>query len=259
MLEGWPGEKLIIKIWDSLVDKGIGGLLAPGQIRREGRARIDVRREELLMLAQVEQDIEDVRAGRKCIDVQGNVHDVPLLEHDRPDQLPAPTDHSQSNSFLKYSLRHTGIQAVRKTLNFVKVLIKAEEAAESVPDERVSEEHVSQEWRARYRAYAEEVNDEDFQEIWGRVLAGEFQNPGTYSLRTLEFLRTLSSEEARRISQFAQFKISNFIYIKRDVSGFYQQFGFRYSDFWVFSRSCGYLLVFFTPLLCKQLSGGYTG
>lgn len=31
-----PGEKLIIKLWETIADKGIGSLLKPWQIRREG-------------------------------------------------------------------------------------------------------------------------------------------------------------------------------------------------------------------------------
>ncbi len=44
------GEKSIIKLWETLVEKGIGSLLSPWYIKREGRARIEVRREELLTM-----------------------------------------------------------------------------------------------------------------------------------------------------------------------------------------------------------------
>jgi len=45
----FPGEKLIIKMWETLTEKGVGGLLRPWQIRREGRTTTDVRKEELLV------------------------------------------------------------------------------------------------------------------------------------------------------------------------------------------------------------------
>jgi len=48
-----PGEKLIINLWETIADKGIGSLLKPWQIRREGRANLDVKREEMLALAQL--------------------------------------------------------------------------------------------------------------------------------------------------------------------------------------------------------------
>lgn len=35
----WPGENLIIKLWESLTEKGVGSLLKPWQMRREGYAQ----------------------------------------------------------------------------------------------------------------------------------------------------------------------------------------------------------------------------
>jgi hypothetical protein len=51
----WPGERLIIRLWETLAEKGIGSLLKPWQIKREGIAHIEVRRAELLALAQAER------------------------------------------------------------------------------------------------------------------------------------------------------------------------------------------------------------
>ena len=58
-----PGETLIAKLWETLVDKGIGNLLKPLQIRREGKAYIDVKRDEILILAQANRDAEAIRRG----------------------------------------------------------------------------------------------------------------------------------------------------------------------------------------------------
>lgn len=59
----FPGEKLVIKMWQSFADNGIGSLLKPWQIKREGLARNEVRRDELLMLAQTKRVAADVSAG----------------------------------------------------------------------------------------------------------------------------------------------------------------------------------------------------
>ena len=56
-----PGE-LLIKLWETLAERGIGSLLLPWNLKREGRARNELRREELLMLAQAESDVADIRA-----------------------------------------------------------------------------------------------------------------------------------------------------------------------------------------------------
>ena len=36
----WPGEGLLIKLWETLAEKGIGGLLKPWQMKREAFAQI---------------------------------------------------------------------------------------------------------------------------------------------------------------------------------------------------------------------------
>lgn len=71
-------------------------------------------------------------------------------------------------------------------------------AAEELAQENttVSEEPVNQNWSARYFDTIKNVSGEDLQILWGKVLAGEVKNPGSFSLRTLEVLKNLSQEEA---------------------------------------------------------------
>ena len=63
-----PGEALLIKMWESLVDRGIGGLLRPWQMRREASALTDVHAEEKLKLAQTEMDLHEILGGRARFD-----------------------------------------------------------------------------------------------------------------------------------------------------------------------------------------------
>jgi uncharacterized repeat protein (TIGR03899 family) len=61
------------------------------------------------------------------------------------------------------------------------------------------------------------------QELWSKILAGETEQPGSYSLRSMEVLQRISRKEAELFSDFCQFS-SNFK--DRDfkfiVSGFYK-------------------------------------
>ena len=76
--------------------------------------------------------------------------------------------------------------------------------AQAPPDRTVDDD-----WLIRWRDSASKVSSEKLQTLWGRVLAGEVKSPGTFSLRTLEFLKNLSQEEARRIERLAPFVIDN--------------------------------------------------
>jgi hypothetical protein len=67
----------------------------------------------------------------------------------------------------------------------------------------------SETWLNHFFDYARFVSDEEVQSIWGKVLAGEVQNPGHFSLRTLDVLRNLSKHEAQLFQRVARFRIYN--------------------------------------------------
>ena len=54
-------------------------------------------------------------------------------------------------------------------------------------------------FRTRFFRHASDVSDEEAQKTWAKVLAGELQKPGSYSLRTLDILRNITREEADAI------------------------------------------------------------
>ena len=52
------------------------------------------------------------------------------------------------------------------------------------------------EWVSRFFDIAAGITTEQLQYLWGRILAGEIKQPGSFSLRTLDVLRNLSRKEA---------------------------------------------------------------
>lgn len=84
----------------------------------------------------------------------------------------------------------------------------AEKAAKHLQQEpSVSEEPVNKDWSKRFFNIAEDVSDEEMQEIWARILTGEIKKPNSYSLRTLELLKNLSKTEADTFIKFANLAI----------------------------------------------------
>jgi hypothetical protein len=59
-------------------------------------------------------------------------------------------------------------------------------------------------WFLRFFEGAGNISNEDMQLIWARILAGEVQKKGAFSLRTLETLRNMSQSEAMIVQQAAQ-------------------------------------------------------
>lgn len=62
------------------------------------------------------------------------------------------------------------------------------------------------EWFEQFFDYAKNISDENVQLLWARILAGEINKAGTFSIRTLRLLSDMSKEEALifdRISKYA--------------------------------------------------------
>ena len=191
-----PGEKLVEKMWDSLVDKGIGSLLKPWQMRREGRAEIVNRKEEILLLAQAEHDASEIRAGKKKAHQDGKR--VLLLEQcaEMVDGRAEPQ--LNSGAVLAAASQTKAAQAVLDEINVAKSILHAEDLLNR-DDGSVSDEPLDADWLRNWRDGAARVSSDELQSLWGKILAGEVKTPGACSLRTLDFIRNLSQDEARQI------------------------------------------------------------
>jgi hypothetical protein len=62
--------------------------------------------------------------------------------------------------------------------------------------ETASEDPVDADWFTRYLNTVQDISDERVQLIWGKVLADEIKEPGSYSLKTLDVLKNFSQKEA---------------------------------------------------------------
>jgi hypothetical protein len=200
-------------MWETLVEKGVGGALQPWQEKRLGKARNELRRDELLLLADTEKKAADIRSG-KTIDLNNNPK---ALGHDKgPTSLPEriePTINLDTLTDIAQSREN--YDAVRKEVNVSSAIIVGEnilaDDQQEVPDSTIDDD-----WLYSWRDYAGRTSSDELQELWGRVLAGEIKGPGSYSFRTLEFLKGLSKEEAEIISKVAQFVVSGRIWRDKD-------------------------------------------
>jgi uncharacterized protein DUF2806 len=68
----------------------------------------------------------------------------------------------------------------------------------------VSKDPVSEDWTAHFFESCQDVGEEEMQNLWARLLAGEVAQPRTFSRRTMETLRTFSSEDAITLTEFSK-------------------------------------------------------
>lgn len=107
---------------------------------------------------------------------------------------------------VEYGNRAAAAAAARSEINASKAILLAEEQLANDLQEPV-ERQVDEDWLLLWREHAGKVSTEDLQRMWGSVLAGEIKAPGSYSIRTMELLKTLSKPEAELISKVASYVI----------------------------------------------------
>ena len=93
---------------------------------------------------------------------------------------------------------------LKQQLNLERILAKSIEHASNVSDIEVSDEPVDEDWLSRWSKNAEDISDEKLGEIWAKILAGEVQRPGRYSLQTINLLAVLGRKEASLIEKYAR-------------------------------------------------------
>lgn len=208
-----PGEALLGKLWETLADKAIGNLLKPWQIRREGKALLDVKRDELLVLAQAERDADAIRRGELLLPVGGVEHQLLLPRGNRAPEAANAGDvveHEVDRSKYSGLAQAANADILRKEVNVAKAILHAEAALES-DAQAPGSDSPSDDWIYRWRDYASSVSAEELQLLWGRVLAGEVKAPGAFSVRFLNFLHNLDKNEAQLIATAMPYVIADFI------------------------------------------------
>lgn len=99
---------------------------------------------------------------------------------------------------LDYTLNKEG----KKLGNTFKIL---EGTASILKDkESVSEKPIDEDWSTRFFNIIGDVNTEMMQNLWSQILADEIEKPNSYSIRTLETLKNISSAEARLFVSFTK-------------------------------------------------------
>lgn len=220
----YPGEKLLLKLWETLAEKGIGSLLTPWQEKRIARARIEIRREELLILAQAEKEVEFIKSGKITLPESGNIKLITALPADLSERIEPTIDLTQ---FSVQASKLEMSETLRKEVNVSRALLIAEDIL-AKDSQEPSPDPIEDDWLFSWREYAGRVSANELQDLWGRILAGEVKQPGSYSLRTLEFLKGLSKSEAELIGKAAKFVIAGNIF--RNKEPFLEKDGINFSQ-----------------------------
>ncbi|QFT56482.1 DUF2806 domain-containing protein [Microbulbifer sp. THAF38] len=217
-----PGENLLLKLYESLADNGVPALLGPWQKRRMARADADAK----VILALAEKEAEAIKAGTSPYKFKAG---ATLLEHaDVEKGHPARKEPTLNLEEMTASVASADLaESIRRDVNTTKAIIVAENIL-SKDTQAPTNEEIDEDWLHSWREYAGKVSAEQLQELWGRVLAGEVKQPGSFSIRALEFLKGLSKKEADLIACASKFIISEIIH--RDQTDLLNKAGLKFDQ-----------------------------
>lgn len=109
------------------------------------------------------------------------------------------------NSIQERALSRINYQKNKEQQNIENITSMAFE--QLINEDDVSKESVDEDWIIRFFNMAKDVSNEDIQLIWGKILAGEIKQPKSFSLRTLEVLKNISTAEAKLFEQISHYSI----------------------------------------------------
>ncbi len=173
---GKPASKLI-----GVISKGTGVIYEPRKIKKLAEANA------------IKVDTLAECARRNA--------DIPFIYDDGQVKI----DTTSFNDLQVRMTNRVAYQELKKQQNTENVIGHAFNILES--KEEVDEKEVDEDWIARFFNSAGEVSNEEMQFIWGKILAGEVEKPGSFSLRTLDTLRNITQEEAELFQ-----KMSNYVF-----------------------------------------------
>ena len=100
-------------------------------------------------------------------------------------------------------------------------------------DEKATPDSVEDDWIVNFFDKSRIVSDNEMQELWSRVLAGEANAPGTYSKRTVNCLSDLDKADAELFAKLCGFGwiIGNIVPLVFDVQGeIYNKHGINFGS-----------------------------
>lgn len=154
--EGKPIEKLVEEVCSA-----VGRLYKPRAIRKEADAKA--------------YELKTIERAKAEAEVE-----ISLIKAEADSEL------------LQRVVARINGQELNRQLNIESVV---EKSVKFLPSE-VSSTPIDNYWKAKYFDYVQDISDEKVQETWAKILAGEVDQPGSFSLKTLQILGNLSKTQA---------------------------------------------------------------
>jgi hypothetical protein len=121
----------------------------------------------------------------------------------------AKADASKTKALMDLEIEDIQKRALNR---LVKEEIKKQENIENITeksfsslDENATPENIENDWMSNFFDKCKLISDNEMQELWAQILAGEANNPGRFSKRTIEFMSTVDKNDAMLFDKFLNF------------------------------------------------------
>lgn len=144
----------------------------------------------------------------------------PVGEGESPADVQALTDADKELS--ERAAQRLVASELNKQKNMEDVIQRADEILQKESNIEVTTEESDQGWVEDCLDGAGKAYDDELKDYWAKLLAGEIRNPGKYSKRITNFMKTISQKDAEKIRRMCQYVM--YSYDKSDA------FILRYKD-----------------------------
>lgn len=161
------------------------------------------------------------------------------------------------NEIKQRALERLVQQEVRKQANIEAITDKA---IKFLPDDARPSE-LDEDWIVHFFKQCENVSNAEMQALWANLLSGEATKPGAFSKRTVDFVASLDTKEAKLICNFCQFlwmdidphETTYFPLIYGDKLEYYKDKGLTFSSL-QFLDSIGFISYYSGPISTIQIN-----
>jgi hypothetical protein len=186
------------------------------------RARRQAKAKGLLAMADAEAD---TRRRATLAPVQREADLAAALHRERLQER------AQQRLLADASRHQANIEAI--TVEAIERVIERSGAGTAVPPTQ----ELGTDWLAEFTDMCKSVSDPKMRALWGRVLAGQAQQPGSFSIRSLLSLKTLLADEAEQFRLAVNLCFNRHVIFRGNDSTAAVPFGVSYGDFLVLSAA----------------------
>ncbi len=215
--------QLLRKLWVHLTPMEMFGLASPDRVQRSGQALGDVRRRELSNLLGIERQLHELRRGHAAMDNAGRIVKTAEIRDIKEVKFSPIIEGTEEQEvcnevlpdllkLLDVGVEIDRLNVLERLLRLQKLYLLTERIILGLDIDDIDKGAIDRRWFNRWKLNACEISNGALQQLWARILVRELSNPGSTSLKALEYLAFFSLEDAENLNRLGSWSCGDFVY-----------------------------------------------